>query len=113
MVKAKFRQPEVDHDDAIHRDAFNAAFRELGLNWRWGNETYRNLLNESAERERVRTYVETHQSHLLKAYDAEFLVNAILAAKAKWYEAMRAECAQGSRAPCAHVPDFEVAEVGF
>lgn len=113
MVKTKFRQAVVDPDDAIHRDAFNAAFRELGLNWRWGNETYRTLRNRGAEREGVRAYVETHQPHLLTAYEPEFLVNAILTAKAKWYEAMRAECAQGLRAPAAHVPDGEIVEIGF
>lgn len=113
MSNTKFRQPEVDPDGAIHRDAFNAAFRELGLNWRWGNETYRNLLNRGTEREGVRVYVETHQSHLLRAYDAEFLINAILTAKAKWYEAMRAECAHGLRTPATHAPDGEIVEVGF
>jgi hypothetical protein len=73
-----------------HRNAFNAAFHELGLSFHWDSKRYQKVLCQDGERECVRTYLEQHQPHLLKAYDAEFLVNAIQAAKVRCYEVMSA-----------------------
>ena len=67
----------------IERGAFNAAFYELGLRWFWDSSTYDALARENCERSRVRRYVEVEQPHLLRAYDAEFLTDAILVAKEK------------------------------
>jgi hypothetical protein len=79
-------------DDAvdIHRNAYNAAFYELGLRWHWDGKIYPSVLCMDDERARLRSYLETHQSHLLKAYDAEFLVDAVQTAKARCYETMAA-----------------------
>lgn len=44
---------------------YSLAFEELGLDWRWDG------------REPVRAYIEREHPHLLRAYDADFLVNAI------------------------------------
>jgi hypothetical protein len=75
----------------IHREAYNAAFYELGLSWHWDADTYRNLLPDSAgSNDRIRVYLETRQPHLLKVYDAAFLINAIQVAKARCYDAMSA-----------------------
>jgi hypothetical protein len=63
------------------RQAFNAAFYALGLRWFWDEPTYQRLLQQPCERQRVREYVETAQAHLLRAYDAEFLADAVLEAK--------------------------------
>jgi hypothetical protein len=41
------------------------AFAELGLDWHWDG------------REPVRAYIEREHPHLLRVYDADFLVNAI------------------------------------
>jgi len=68
----------------IERNAYNAAFYELGLRWHWDAQIYGQLLTRSpVARERVRLYLESAQSHLLTAYDAEFLVNAIEDKKAR------------------------------
>jgi hypothetical protein len=65
-------------DDDSDRDAYNAAFHELGLRWHWDSATYDRLLHASPDAgERVRVYLQTTQPHLLKAYDADFLVSAI------------------------------------
>ena len=62
----------------LERDAYNAAFYELGLRWHWDDETYAGLLRHSEPPEtRIRHYLETRQPHLLKAYDAAFLVDVI------------------------------------
>jgi hypothetical protein len=65
------------------RHAYNAAFEELGLTWHWDAQTYDRLQAAARGRDSVRAYLETEQSHLLRAYEADFLVNAIEAAKAR------------------------------
>jgi hypothetical protein len=80
----------------IHRHAYNAAFYELGLRWHWDTSTYQHAFSEAHERRGLRTYLETHQPHLLTAYDPEFLVDAIGAAKARCYETLTAG---GAKAP--------------
>jgi hypothetical protein len=62
----------------VERNAFNAAFYELGLRWHWDSDTYCALIERcTSGPARIRHYLETRQAHLLKAYDAEFLVRAI------------------------------------
>jgi hypothetical protein len=62
-----------------HRHAYNAAFEELGLGWYWDDRTWESLKGRGSEG--VRGYLETEQAHLLRAYEADFLVAAIEAAK--------------------------------
>jgi hypothetical protein len=70
--------------DEMELNAYNAAFYELGFRWHWDRDTYFDLLRRSANAaERIRHYLETFQPHLLKAYDAAFLVDAIQQKKAE------------------------------
>ncbi len=69
-----------------HRHAYNAAFEELGLNWYWDPVTYARL--PEAGREGVRAYLHGEQAHLLRAYESDFLVNAIEAVKARYHQEM-------------------------
>jgi hypothetical protein len=69
--------------DDSERNSLNAAFYELGFRWHWDIDTYNTLLRQrSSTAERIRYYLETRQSHLLKAYDAAFLVELIQEKKA-------------------------------
>jgi hypothetical protein len=68
-------------DAEIERSAYNAAFHELGLRWHWDDATYDQLCSVPCERARLRHYLEQAQPHLLRAYDADFLADAILQAK--------------------------------
>ena len=72
----------------IERNAYNVAFCELGLEWYWDAPTYANLRAASNERCHVRSYLENHQPHLLRAYDADFLVNAIEAKRTQFSKAI-------------------------
>lgn len=64
--------------DETERNAYNAAFYELGFRWHWDGATYGELLRHSSNStERIRHYLETRQPHLLRAYDADFLVSVI------------------------------------
>jgi hypothetical protein len=71
--------------DEADRQAYNAAFEELGLNWQWDEDTFAAL--PSHGRDGVRAYLQDAQSHLLRAYDADFLVDVIEATKARHHEA--------------------------
>ena len=73
-------------DTETHRQAYNAAFEELGLSWHWDRVTYACLPAQGAEG--LRTYLEKEHPHLLRAYEADFLVNAIETAKRRCYEVM-------------------------
>jgi hypothetical protein len=72
------------------RQAYNAAFDELGLSWHWDPVTFAGLPRGARG---VRAYVEQQHPHLLRAYDAEFLVNAI--------ESTRLRCAAQSHVQAA------------
>jgi hypothetical protein len=53
--------------------AYNRAFTELELPWRWDASTFRQLLSIAADRDLVGAYVERNQAHLLRAYEKAFL----------------------------------------
>jgi hypothetical protein len=75
------RKINCPSDADIERSAYNAAFYELGLRWHWDDATYDRLALVGCERTRLRQYLHSAQAHLLRAYDADFLVDAILDAK--------------------------------
>lgn len=75
--------PEID------RHAYNAAFYELGLRWCWDEDTWRDLAAIGCEDSRIKTYLQKQQAHLLRAYDADFLVSAIKDAKARCHDNLR------------------------
>lgn len=78
-----------------HRHAYNAAFEELSLSWRWDAVTYAHLQRHGCDL--VRAYLETEQAHLLRAYDADFLVNAIEAVKARCFDPAQDVVVRGNR----------------
>jgi hypothetical protein len=67
--------PPACRPEEMERNAYNAAFYELGLRWHWDSATWAALQCRGTDC--VRHYLETEQPHLLRAYDAEFLVQAI------------------------------------
>ena len=72
---------QIEHEASgveLERNAYNAAFYELGLRWHWDSATYDELKRQgSSEAERIHRYLSAQQPHLLKAYDAGFLVELI------------------------------------
>jgi hypothetical protein len=70
--------PAQYREEELERNALNAAFNDLGLRWHWDSPTYTGLLRQTAcGATRIRLYLETQQPHLLRAYDAAFLVDVI------------------------------------
>ncbi|MES2258273.1 MAG: hypothetical protein V4724_07125 [Pseudomonadota bacterium] len=70
----------------LQREAYNAAFYELGLRWHWDGVAYDSELEDSEQRVRLRRYLEARQPHLLKAYDADFLVEVIQATMTRYLD---------------------------
>lgn len=94
-----FNDLSVQHQiEEIERYACNAAFHALGLRWYWDAETYQRLVRSGMScGEQIRHYLETQQPHLLKAYDADFLIGAIQEKKALHRARAETSAAAGSR----------------
>jgi hypothetical protein len=86
----------ADQHAEAQRLAYNAAFDELGLSWSWDAETFSRL--PAGARQRVQAYLEREHPHLLRAYDADFLVEAVEHTKDRCLAAMQAGRAQAGSA---------------
>ncbi|MHB1232106.1 MAG: HAD family hydrolase [Burkholderiales bacterium] len=74
-----------------HRLAFNAAFREFGLDWAWDVPTYGRLLAVTGGKERMRHYVDTLRPDFAKPADFDDLVAQLHQAKTRHYTALLAQ----------------------
>lgn len=75
----------TDLADDAHLSAYNAAFSDLGLRFRWDRATVDLLKEFNGEVARITAYIERYHSHLHRAYDAEFLAQMILQKKDRYY----------------------------
>jgi hypothetical protein len=62
-------------DDEAARNAYNSAFSEMEIDWHWDAATYRELLADGGQP--VRSFVQRHRPHLLRAYAIDCLVDAV------------------------------------
>jgi hypothetical protein len=81
MLSNLHHSAPADPSAEAQRHAYNGAFEELGLSWHWDSATFAWV--QARGNDGVRTYLENEHPHLLLAYRADFLVNAIEAAKAR------------------------------
>jgi hypothetical protein len=83
MNPSQFDVRESAHDAEVEAQlcAYNSAFDELGLRFRWDASTLASLARIDDEQAQIATYIEAHHPHLLKAYSAVFLSQAILEKK--------------------------------
>lgn len=86
MTTSRLDSHRTDCTSESHRHAYNAAFEELGLGWYWDSETWAAVQGRGGDG--VRSYLESEQAHLLRAYEAEFLVAAIEAAKRRCHDCL-------------------------
>lgn len=70
--------------------AWNHAFCELELPWRWDAKTFRHLESIAADHDLVGTYVERNQAHLLRAYEKAFLRDLVHSARDRYRAQLRA-----------------------
>ena len=80
-ASAPAAEPMSESFFATELEAYNRAFLELELSWRWDAHTFRELLQVAADRDCVGAYVERNQAHLLRVYEKSFLRDLILSAK--------------------------------
>ncbi len=74
-----------------HRPAFNAAFREYGLDWDWDVPLYGELLAVTGGKERMKYYVERFRPDYAKPAGFDDLVAELHKAKTRHYTRMLAE----------------------
>ncbi|MEO1768083.1 HAD family hydrolase [Thiobacter aerophilum] len=68
-----------------HRPAFNAAFREFGLDWEWDSALYGELLAITGGKERIRYYVDRYRPDYVRPPDFDDLVTELHRAKTRHY----------------------------
>lgn len=68
-----------------HRVAFNRAFSEAGLDWRWDEALYGQLLAVTGGKERMRHYLERYRPNEPRPADLEALIASLHAAKTRYY----------------------------
>lgn len=68
-----------------HRPAFNAAFREFGLDWDWDVPLYGELLAVTGGKERMRAYCTKYRPDFLLRPDAETTIAELHKAKTRHY----------------------------
>jgi len=75
----------ADHSNDPHLSAYNAAFSDLGLRFRWDHATLDVLSEFNSEAARITAYIERFHGHLHRAYDPDFLAQLILQKKAQYF----------------------------
>ncbi|MGF6899142.1 hypothetical protein [Paraburkholderia sp. GAS348] len=89
MNQSQFDACDSTHDPEVEAQlcAYNSAFDELGLRFRWNASTLALVAMIDGEEAQIAAYIEAHHAHLLKAYSAGFLSRAILEKKNARYPA--------------------------
>jgi hypothetical protein len=91
MTYVAMREPPAaarpdDDRIAAELEAYNHAFTELELPWRWDADIFRDLLRVAADRDFVGAYVERNRPHLLRVYEKAFLRDLVLSAKDRYQQ---------------------------
>ena len=71
-----------------HRPAFNAAFRESGLDWEWDTRLYGELLAVTGGKKRIRHYIERYHPAFMDRPDLDDLIAGVHRAKTRHYGAL-------------------------
>ncbi len=71
-----------------HRPAFNAAFAEAGLPWRWDEILYEKLLAVTGGKERIRHFATLHDPGFLARPDCDSQIARLHAAKTRHFVAL-------------------------
>lgn len=80
----------ADTEDG-HRESFNRAFAESGLDWHWDVALYDRLLKVTGGKERIRHFIETCKPDFTRPADYDGFVKNLHAIKTRYYNAMLRE----------------------
>jgi len=75
-----------DESIVAELEAYNRAFFDLELPWRWDVRTFRDLLELAPEGDFVGVYVERNQAHLLRVYEKAFLRDLVHSARERYLQ---------------------------
>ncbi len=78
----------LSETEDTHRKAFNQAFDEKGLPWRWDRRLYRQLLTVTGGKERIRHFIEGHDPDRLLSKDLDGYIRDLHAEKTAIYTRM-------------------------
>ena len=73
--------------EEIHRQSFNKAFADAGLDWNWSQKMYGELLAVTGGKERIRHYLHTHYPDFEAPGDLTDYIASLHAAKTAIYTA--------------------------
>ena len=85
----------ADTEREGHRVAFNAAFRDAGLDWHWDEAMYGTLLRVTGGKERIQRYLEVFQGNFETPGGVGSFIAALHATKTEIYKELMA----GGRIP--------------
>ncbi len=71
--------------EEIHRQSFNRAFAQAGLDWRWSQQMYAGLLTVTGGKERIRYYLANHLPAFTVSGDLDEYIAALHASKTVLY----------------------------
>ncbi len=77
--------------ESAHRLAFNAAFREVGLDWHWHESLYARLLDIAGGKERLHYYWRMVDPEQAEGSQVRATIDAVHAIKTRHYDALAAE----------------------
>lgn len=72
--------------ETVHREAFNAAFQQSGLDWHWNEAQYTQLLQVAGGKERIAHYWQQVDSNRASQSTAAATINHLHAVKTREYE---------------------------
>lgn len=81
----------LSETEDLHRQAFNQAFDQNDLPWHWDRQLYRQLLKVSGGKERIRHFIEIHDSDRRVSKDLDGFIRDLHAAKTAIYTRMVAD----------------------
>lgn len=76
----------ADTERSGHRVAFNAAFAEAGLNWKWSEQLYGELLAVTGGKERIRLYLEKFDKNIICQANLDHFIAGLHRAKTEHYK---------------------------
>lgn len=71
--------------EEVHRQCFNAAFADAGLDWHWPVAMYRELLAVTGGKERIRHYLDIHRPDFQHPVDLDDFIASLHKAKTRVY----------------------------
>lgn len=88
LIEIPFERPNLTEAE-VQRRAYSTAFLRLGLHLCWDPAAGSGSTEAVDEKEAIREFIRNRSPHLLKAYDADFLTDAVYLEKKRCEQQIR------------------------